>query len=143
MSPESEFLERLLVNDPYNQRRIFVLRCLHDAIFHLLHEPHRRDDVISTLREEVAPEIDISISSAVLERDSQYERLCRNLEVSLPTAIRILSKHDDPETDQEVAADLISCIPTSLQQPARWEPEVEETSDEESGQHDRRLQLRR
>ncbi|KAJ5236328.1 hypothetical protein N7489_006419 [Penicillium chrysogenum] len=131
-----EWFERLLANDPYNQRRIAVLDSLHDAIFHLLHKPHRRDDVITCLREEVAAEMDISISSAVLERDSQYERLCRNLEVVLPTAIRILSKHNDRDTDEEVAADLISCIPTSLQQPVLWEAEVE---DSESGQHDRRL----
>ncbi|KAJ5487510.1 hypothetical protein N7530_001810 [Penicillium desertorum] len=143
MGPSAELLERLLADDPYNQRRIFVLRCLHNAIFALRHEPHPRNDVISALREDVDPEIDIGISSAVLERDSQFERLCRNLKLVLPIAIRILRKHDDHESDQEVAADLISCIPTALQQPAKWEPEVEENSDEEFEQQDRRLVLRR
>ncbi|KAI2717817.1 hypothetical protein CBS147332_4697 [Penicillium roqueforti] len=124
-------LERVLADDPYNERRIFVLSCLHDAIYYLRHGPHRRNDVISTLEEEIAGEIDISISSAVVERDPQFERLCRNLELVIPISIRILRKHNDRETDQGVADDLISCIPTVLQQPAQWDPDVEEISDEE------------
>ncbi|KAJ5789718.1 uncharacterized protein N7518_006729 [Penicillium psychrosexuale] len=124
-------LERILADDPYNERRIFVLSCLHDAIYYLRHGPHRRNDVISTLEEEIAGEIDISISSAVVERDPQFERLCRNLELVIPISIRILRKHNDRETDQDVADDLISCIPTVLQQPAQWDPDVEEISDEE------------
>ncbi|CDM33560.1 hypothetical protein DTO013E5_7412 [Penicillium roqueforti] len=124
-------LERVLADDPYNERRIFVLSCLHDAIYYLRHGPHRRNDVISTLEEEIAGEIDISISSAVVERDPQFERLCRNLELVIPISIRILRKHNDRETDQDVADDLISCIPTVLQQPAQWDPDVEEISDEE------------
>ena len=124
-------LERVLADDPYNERRIFVLSCLHDAIYYLRHGPHRRNDVISTLEEEIAGEIDISISSAVVERDPQFERLCRNLELVIPISVRILRKHNDRETDQDIADDLISCIPTVLQQPAQWDPDVEEISDEE------------
>ena len=124
-------LERVLADDPYNERRIFVLSCLHDAIYYLRHGPHRRNDVISTLEEEIAGEIDISISSAVVERDPQFERLCRNLELVIPISVRILRKHNDRGTDQDVADDLISCIPTVLQQPSQWDPDVEEISDEE------------
>ncbi|KGO71851.1 hypothetical protein PITC_025830 [Penicillium italicum] len=124
-------LERVLADDPYNERRIFVLSCVHDVIYYLRHGPHRRNDVISTLQEEILGEIGIAISSAVVERDPQFERLCRNLELVVPISIRILKKHHDRESDEDVAEDLISCIPTVLQQPAQWDPDVEEISDEE------------
>ncbi|KGO54979.1 hypothetical protein PEX1_099190 [Penicillium expansum] len=124
-------LERVLADDPYNERRIFVLSCVHDSIYYLRHGPHRRNDVISTLQEEILGEIGIAISSAVVERDPQFERLCRNLELVVPISIRILRKHNDRESDEDVADDLISCIPTVLQQPTQWDPEVEEISDEE------------
>ncbi|CAG7941499.1 unnamed protein product [Penicillium nalgiovense] len=144
MSRGQAYLERVVVDDPYNERRIFVLTCLHDAIYFLRHEPNRRNDVLSSLREEVAAELDISISSAVLERDPQFERLCRNLVLVLPISIRILSKRNDHASDQDVADDLISCIPTVLQKPAQWDPEVEEVSDEEEFERqNRRLQHRR
>jgi hypothetical protein len=120
----------VLAQDPYNNRRIHVLQCVHDAIYYLRHGPHRRNDVLETL-EEIAGETSIGISSAVLERDHQFERLCRNLELLLPVAIRILNKHNDRETDRDVADDLISCIPTVLQKPDQWDPLVEEISDEE------------
>lgn len=124
-------LERLLANDPYNQRRIFVLSCLHDAIYFLRHGPHRRHDVISSLQEEVLGEISIGISSAVMERDAEFERLCRNLELVVPVSLRTLREYNDRESDEDVADDLINCIPTALQQPDQWEPEVEELSDGE------------
>ncbi|KAJ5960054.1 uncharacterized protein N7479_007204 [Penicillium vulpinum] len=123
-------LERLLADDPYNERRIFILTCVHDAIYYLRHGPHRRNDVIATL-EDNAAEMAIAISSAVVERDPQFERLCRNLELMLPVSIRILSKHNDRETDKDVADDLISCIPSILQQPMKWEPDAEDISDED------------
>ncbi|CAI7582200.1 unnamed protein product [Penicillium glandicola] len=123
-------LESLLVDDPYNQRRIFILSCVHDAIYYLRHGPHRRNDVIDTL-EEIDQEMALAIASAVVEHDPQFERLCRNLELILPVSVRILSKHNDRGTDKEVADDLISCIPSVLQQPKKWDPEVEEIYDEE------------
>ncbi|KAJ6138053.1 hypothetical protein N7471_004539 [Penicillium samsonianum] len=142
--PRRRDLDRVLADDPYNERRIFVLSCLHDAIYYLRHGPHRRNDVIATLQEEIAGEIDIAITSAVVERDPQFERLCRNLELVLPISIRILRKHNDRETDQDVAEDLISCIPTVLQQPTQWDPDVEEISDEEEfDRQNRRRQHRR
>ncbi|KAJ5774152.1 hypothetical protein N7457_009048 [Penicillium paradoxum] len=119
-----------LARDPYNDQRIHVLQCIHDAIYYLRHGPHRRNDVLDTLAE-VAGMTALSISSAVLEGDPQFERLCRNLELILPVSIRILNKHNDRQTDREVGDDLISCIPTVLQQPDQWNPEVEEISDEE------------
>lgn len=142
--PRRRDLDRVLADDPYNERRIFVLSCLHDAIYYLRHGPHRRNDVIATLQEEIAGEIDIAITSAVVEHDPQFERLCRNLELVLPISIRILRKHNDRETDQDVAEDLISCIPTVLQQPTQWDPDVEEISDEEEFERqNRRRQHRR
>ncbi|KAJ5436113.1 hypothetical protein N7445_006998 [Penicillium cf. griseofulvum] len=130
-------LERILADDPYNERRIFTLSAVHDAIYYLRHEPHLRDDVIDTL-EEIAHEMGIGISSAVVERDPQFERLCRNLELMLPVLIRILSKHNDQETDRDVADDLISCIPSVLQQPKKWNPDVEEIPDEEAFEEQQR-----
>lgn len=65
-------LEHVLADDPYNERRIFVLSCVHDAIYYLRHGPHRRNDVISTLQEEILGEIGLAISSAVVERDPQF-----------------------------------------------------------------------
>ncbi|CAG8888572.1 unnamed protein product [Penicillium egyptiacum] len=138
-----EDLDRILADDPYNERRIFVLSCLHDAIYYLRHGPHRRNDVIASLQEEIAPEIDISISSAVLKRDTQFERLCRNLELVLPISIRILSQRNDRETDQDVAEELINCIPTALQQPTQWDPDVEESSEEEEFERQNRRRRRR
>ncbi|EKV07783.1 hypothetical protein Pdw03_4280 [Penicillium digitatum] len=134
-------LEHVLADDPYNERRIFVLSCVHDAIYYLRHGPHRRNDVISTLQEEILGEIGLAISSAVVERDPQFERLCRNLELVVPISIRILRKHTDRESDEDVADDLISCIPTALQQPTQWDPDVEEISVEE--EFERKNQLRR
>ncbi|KAJ5615809.1 hypothetical protein N7537_000923 [Penicillium hordei] len=124
-------LERLLANDPYNERRIFLLSCVHDAIYFLRHGPHRRHDVISSLQEEILGAISIGISSAVVEHDPQFERLCRNLELVAPISLRILRKYNDRESDEDVADDLISCIPTVLQQPTQWDPEVEEATGEE------------
>lgn len=141
--PRRRDLDRVLANDPYNERRIFVLSCLHDAIYYLRHGPHRRNDVIATLQEEIAGEIDIAITSAVVERDPQFERLCRNLELVIPISIRILRKHNDQETDQDVAEDLISCIPTVLQQPTQWDPDVEEISDEEEFERQNRRRRHR
>ncbi|KAJ9484717.1 hypothetical protein VN97_g8654 [Penicillium thymicola] len=133
-------IERLLANDPYNERRIFVLSCVHDAIYFLRHGPDRRHDVISSLQEEVLGAISVGISSAVVEHDVQFERLCRNLELIVPISLRILRRHNDRESDEDIADDLISCIPTALQQPDQWDPEVEEISDEErfTKQHKRR-----
>ncbi|KAJ5550807.1 hypothetical protein N7535_001253 [Penicillium sp. DV-2018c] len=135
-------LEHSLANDPYNRRRIHVLQCVHDAIYYLRHGPHRRNDVIETL-EEIAGEMSIGISSAVIERDHLFERLCRNFELLLPVAIRILNKHNDRETDRDVADDLISCIPTVLQKPERWDPRVEEIFDEEEFERQNRRRTRR
>ncbi|CAI7638040.1 unnamed protein product [Penicillium palitans] len=135
-------LERLLENDPYNQRRIFVLSCLHDAVYFLRHGPHRRDDVISSLQEEVLGEISVGISSAVMERDAEFERLCRNLELVVPVALRTLRRYNDRESDADVADDIISCIPTSLQQPHRWDPEVKEVSDGEQSDRQRRREIK-
>lgn len=70
-----------------------------------------------------------------------FERLCRNLELVVPISIRILRKHTDRESDEDVADDLISCIPTALQQPTQWDPDVEEISVEE--EFERKNQLRR
>ncbi|KAF7520772.1 hypothetical protein PCG10_008993 [Penicillium crustosum] len=140
MSPDD--FERLLANDPYNQRRIFVLRCVHDAIYFLRHGPHRRQDVISSLQEEVLGEISLGISSAVMEHDSQFERLCRNLELVVPVSLRTLRKYNDRESDEDVADDLINCIPTALQQPDRWAPEVEEFSDGEQSEKQSRYSHR-
>lgn len=141
--PRRRDLDLVLADDPYNERRIFVLSCLHDAIYYLRHGPHRRNDVIATLQEEIAGEIDIAITSAVVERDPQFERLCRNLELVIPISIRILRKHNDQETDQDVAEDLISCIPTVLQQPTQWDPDVEEISDEEEFERQNRRRRHR
>ncbi|KAJ5467522.1 hypothetical protein N7475_005274 [Penicillium sp. IBT 31633x] len=119
-----------LAHDPYNERRINISESIHDAIYYLRHGPHRRNDVLATL-EEVAGELSIAISSSVLERDPQFERLCRNLELLLPVSIRLLSKHTDRGTDREVADDLISCIPTILQRPDQWNADVKAISDED------------
>ncbi|KAJ5944487.1 hypothetical protein N7516_004655 [Penicillium verrucosum] len=143
MSPD---MQQLLANDPYNERRIFVLSCLHDAIYFLRHGPDRRNDVISSLQEEVLGAISIGISSAVVEHDVLFERLCRNLELTVPIALRTLRRHNDRESDEDVADDLISCIPTTLQQPDQWDPQVEEISDEErfeQEEHNRRRRLHR
>ncbi|KAJ5514478.1 hypothetical protein N7463_004030 [Penicillium fimorum] len=134
-------IERVLADDPYNERRIFVLSCVHDAIYYLRHGPHRRNDVIATL-EEISDEMGVAISSVVLERDPQFERLCRNLELMLPALIRILNKYHDRGTDKEIADDLISCIPSVLQQPKQWNPDAEEISDEEGFEQEQQKQNR-
>ncbi|OQE47373.1 hypothetical protein PENCOP_c001G02491 [Penicillium coprophilum] len=132
-------IKRILADDPYNERRIFVLSCVHDAIYYLRHGPHRRNDVIATL-EKISDEMGIAISSSVVEHDPQFERLCRNLELMLPVLIRILNKHKDRVTDKDVADDLISCIPSVLQQPKKWNPDIEEISDEEEFEQEQRRQ---
>ncbi|KAJ5863882.1 uncharacterized protein N7529_005798 [Penicillium soppii] len=122
-----------LNEDPHNLRRIDILKSLHNVIYHLRHLPHRRNEVRAMLKDILA-EMPTAFASSMTERDSLFGRCSSNLYLMVPVSLRLLWKHNDRDTDRDVAKDLIKCIPEELRQPKLFDPEVEEPSSEEESE---------
>ncbi|CAI7663842.1 unnamed protein product [Penicillium bialowiezense] len=117
-----------LSQDPHNQRRMSIMATMHEVIYCLRNTPHRLNDIVDMLNG-VLRQLPSAISSSTRERDYEFEICARDLEDMIPRSLSLVQRSSSQEF-RGIAENLIGCIPRSLQQPARWDPEVEEAASE-------------